>query len=195
MEGRSRADMVYGYVQSKLIYLKSISETGPGKGMLANLRRGLGKKPGELPELWGMIFDRIPEELMGRNEASYAEWAVYTALTLYALHSQSSEADMDAEDVSVGAAAASLIGSEDDAPRILGRLNTVVTSNSPEDLAYHLRGLVQLFKTEGIGLGYARLAKELYLFNDPVRANDIKLRWGRDFYNRKYRNEKEGEKK
>jgi len=193
MEGRSKADMVYGYVQSKLLYLRSISDTGPGKGMLANLRRGFGKEPGELPELWGMIFDKMPDELMGRNEASNAEWAVYTALTLYALHSQSSEADMNAKDISVGAAAASLVGSEDDVPRILGRLNTVVTSNSPDDLAYHLRGLVQLFKAEGIGLGYARLAKEFYLFADPERANSIKLRWGRDFYNRKYRNEKEGE--
>ena len=31
---------------------------------LANLRRGIGKAPGDLTELWGLLFRDFPEELM-----------------------------------------------------------------------------------------------------------------------------------
>ncbi len=90
----SRSDMVYSYTERKINYLESIANTGAGKGIMAELRRGVGKKVGELPELWGIVFDRIPEELLGLNEPSFAEWAVYTALTLYALHCQGSDESM-----------------------------------------------------------------------------------------------------
>lgn len=52
---------------------------------LANLRRGIGKAPGDLPELWGLLFRDFPEELMSSTgEPTWAEWAVSGALTLYA---------------------------------------------------------------------------------------------------------------
>lgn len=89
---------------------------------------------------------------------------------------------MNQKDMSIGRAASRLVKNEDDTQRILNRLNLVVTSVSPEDLAYHLRGVVQLLKNEKIPLDYAKLAKELYLFYDQERAGAIKLSWGRDFY-------------
>lgn len=183
----SKREQVFMYTASKLEYLRSISDTGAGKGLMANLRHGIGKKPGELPELWGMIFDRIPDELTGRKEASDAEWAVYTALTLYALHQQGSDVNMNQKDISVGRAAANLVKNEDDTERVLNRLNLVATAVSPEDLAYHLRGLVQLLKSEDIPLDYARLAKELYQFHNNESASSIKLSWGRDFYGEIYK--------
>ena len=183
----SKSEQVFMYTASKLEYIRSISDTGVGKGLMANLRHGIGKKPGELPELWGMIFDRIPNELTGRKEASYAEWAIYTALTLYALHQQGSDVNMNQKDLSVGRAAANLVKNEDDTKRVLNRLNLVVTAVSPEDLAYHLRGLIQLLKNEDIPLDYARLAKELYRFHNDESASSIKLSWGRDFYGERYK--------
>ena len=195
-ENKSKADLVYVHTASRLAYIHSISETGPGRGMLAELRRGVGKKPGELPELWGMIFDCIPEELEGKSGASDAEWAVYTALTLYALHCQGSERDMNVKDISVGKAAAGLVESDDDIERVTDRLGPVVTAVSPDDLAYHMRGLVHLLKSKDIPLDYAALAKDLYLFNDTDRADAVKLKWGRDFYrevNMKFNKEKGAE--
>ena len=59
----SKSDMVYRYTASKIEYLHSIADTGRGKGYLAELRHGIGKKPGELPSLWWLIFDRIDEEV------------------------------------------------------------------------------------------------------------------------------------
>ena len=55
---------------------------------LAELRRGVGRQPGELPALWGSFLAEMPEELRGTDGPSKAEWAIYLALTLYALHQQ-----------------------------------------------------------------------------------------------------------
>ncbi|MDE6005726.1 MAG: type I-E CRISPR-associated protein Cse2/CasB [Oscillospiraceae bacterium] len=193
----SKSDQIYKYIFSKIQHIRTISDTGTGREIMANLRHGIGKKPGEIPELWGMIFEGIPAELTGYREASNAEWAVYTALTLYALHQQGNDAKendtcMNKNDISVGRAAARLVNDKEDIKRILNRLNLVVTSVSPEDLAYHLRGLVQLLKSKKIALDYARLAKELYQFYHQEYSEEIKLSWGRDFYGELYKlNEKE----
>lgn len=187
---QNKADQVYNYTASKLNYLHSKSDSGPGKALMAIIRRGVSRKPGELPELWGLMFDGMPEELLGKKSTSYAEWAVYTALTLYALHQQGHQDEkkdernnwMYVKNVSLGKAAAMLAKQEKDEERILNRMNLVVTALSPYDLAYHLRAIVQLLSRESIGLDYARLAKELYLMNNNEIANNIKLAWGRDFY-------------
>lgn len=184
-------NQIHQYVSQKIAYLRSIANQGAGRGILANLRRGVGKSPGELPELWGVVFDRMPDELFGQEGPSDAEWAVYTALTLYAMHQQGNEENMHTHDVSIGTAAACLVKSEDDTDRILKRLNLIATANTPVDLAYHLRGLIQLLKGESAKLDYARLAKELYLFRYPDAANEIKIAWGRDFYHKINQKEKE----
>lgn len=176
---------VYKYTLNKIKFLHEIADTGVGRGMMANIRRGVGKYPGEIPELWGLIFDTMPEELLGKNEASPAEWAVYTALTLYALHQQGNDKFMNVQDISVGKAASMLVKNDEDEDRIRRRLGLVVTATSPSDLAYHLRGVIQLLSREAIGIDYARLARDLYLMNYEESSKAIKLAWGRDFYIRK----------
>lgn len=191
-DNKSKADLVYSYTLSKLKYFQSIADTGAGKAVLAELRHGIGREPGEIASLWGTIFDGMPEELLGRSSASKGEWAVYTALTLYALHKQGKEKDMFAEGISVGKAAAGLITGDDDEERVIKRLNTVITAVSPKDLAYHLRGVIQLIKNADISLDHALLAKDLYYFSIPECSDVVKLRWGREFYRGRYNNKKEG---
>lgn len=186
-------ELVYNYTRRKIKYLESIDGTPAGKAMMAEIRHGAGRHPGEMPDLWGLLFDNLPEELMGAQTASSAEWAIYTALTLYALHQQGKDRPMQADKVSLGQAAARLVKDEDDRERVLRRLSPVVTATSKEDLAQNLRGLVQLLRNDNIALDYARLAKEIYLFGNPDIAGNIKLAWGRDFYREKYQNnEQEG---
>jgi CRISPR system Cascade subunit CasB len=186
----SISDTVYSYTFSKIKYLESIRDTSAGKAMLANMRRGIGKQPGELPELWGIVFEDIPDELTGKSGPSDAEQSVYISLTLYALHCQGSETSMNASDVSLGKAAAGLVHTQDDKERIEKRLNLVVSSNSLTDIAYQLRGIVYLLKNDGIALDYPRLAKELYLFAFPAYSGEVKLKWGRDFYRELSKNTK-----
>lgn len=187
----SSTKLVCAYTARKLQEIEIKSGSGEGKAMLANLRRGIGKNIGECPELWGIIFENLPDKLMGFKEMSDAEWAIYTALTLYALHRQGNDNSINQEGVSLGTAAAGLVHSDDDRNRIMKRLNLVITANSKEDTAYHLRGLIYLLKNDGVALDYVRLAKDLYISCNPEWANSVKLGWGRDFY--KIKNKEKGE--
>ena len=194
---KSKTQQVGDCVSLKLKYLESMLGTNIGRSTLANLRRGVGKNLGEVPEIWGLIFNGLPKNLLGTKELSNAEWAIYNTLTLYALHQQGHDEYMncDNDKVSIGTAVAKLIKNDDDMKRILNRLNLVVTAVSPNDVEYHLRGIIQLLSNESIPLNYSRLAKELYLFRNSDYSKDVKLSWGRDFYHEYHKKpDDEGEK-
>ena len=71
---------IRNYVKKQMEMLAGDAGTldlGSSKAQLAQLRRGVGKRPGELPELWGIFLRNMPEELMGKEgRPSYAEWAI-----------------------------------------------------------------------------------------------------------------------
>lgn len=188
----SKADEVYRYTYKKIMHIEKIKGSGEGKRVLAEMRRGVGKHPGEMPSLWGMIFDGIDETLLGKDKPSYAEWGIYTALTLYALHSQGFDGCANVNGPSVGTATADLVETDEDIERIQKHLNLVVTSGTPEELSYHLRGIVTLLRSNKISLDYARLAKEFYLIWFSEESSKIKLQWGRDFY-KKINRDRKGE--
>lgn len=89
MNGKEKIGKIRGFVEEKLSFLHSNKNESAVRAELARLRRGIGKKPGELPELWELLLDDFPTELESNGaERSKAEWAIYTALTLFALHQQ-----------------------------------------------------------------------------------------------------------
>ena len=159
---------------------------GGQKAALAELRRGIGKEPGEDPGLWGAFLLDLPEELSGKDgEPSRGEWAIYIALTLYALHQQGKDPAVDSvneKGQDLGKAAASLAKDEEDRKRILRRFNAMVTSADMRELSNHLRGLIQLMKANGVKLGYPARAADLYWWQIPSQTNRVKLKWGQDFY-------------
>ena len=191
----SMAEKTQSYTRSKLENLKSLHDKSAGKAMYAKLRHGVDRKPGELPELWAIIFENIPQELEGKKDASAAEWAIYISLTLYAYHQQGNDQLMDINDssISIGKAAARLAVNDDETEKIIKRLNLVATSDSMTDLAYHLKEIVSFLKKDNIQLDYARLAGDIYNYNFPEGADRVKLTWGRDFFNQQYIIENKGE--
>ena len=60
--GKGVANRLAGYVDRRIRRILSMPAPGPQKAMLANLRRGAGKAPGELPALWGVLLEDFPEE-------------------------------------------------------------------------------------------------------------------------------------
>ena len=89
------------------------------------------------------------------GEPSNAEMAVYTALTLFALHQQSKDIKsecMHCEGTTLGAACGSLVADEDDRDRVASRFNAMATSANLRELSNHLRGIVQLLRAKDIGL-------------------------------------------
>lgn len=189
---------VYTHTAKKVQRLLSISNLAHQKAELANLRRGVGHSPGELPPLWGAFLEDMPEEMYGSgSDPSRAEWAVYTALTLFALHQQGHDParePMYLEGQTLGKAVGHLATDEEEMNRILRRLNAAATANSISSLAYHLRGLVQLLRAKSVPLDYAALASDIYRYQFPESAGQVRLAWAQDFYGY-YNKNKDGEDK
>ena len=193
--GRQRE--IKEFVYKKLQRLQALP-LNQRRAELAELRRGIGHAPGEIPELWGSFLLEMPEEFQGIRTASHAEWAIYLALTYYALHQQGNETDMNQEGFGLGRAVRELAerntsAQEWESSSVLQRFNALATAKDIHEISHHLRGLIQLLRSAkggGIPLDYPLLAAELYglqcdapgLTHIPA---DIKLRWGQDLYRNK----------
>lgn len=176
---------VENFVSRKLEKLRNLGDSAR-RAALANLRRGAGRVPGDMPGLWGTIFEDMPEEMVGTGSSpDKSEWAVYVSLTLFALHQQGrdpAQEPMNQKDISVGRAAAMMVRNEADTDRVLRRFNEAATSSGMEELEHHLRGLINMLRAEGISLDYPKLAGDLFTYQTPEFAAQVRLRWGRDFY-------------
>ncbi len=188
-------DEVYSFTKYKLLSIAGRAES-EARAALANLRRGVGRRPGEFPQLYGELLQDMPQEMYSSgSKPSYAEWAVYMALTLYAMHQQGKDVktdNMNRENVSLGNAASELVADNDDTERIWKRLYAVASSDDMQEMSYHIRGLIKLLRDKDIPLDYPQLAKDLYLYQlSDESAEQIRLKWGQDFYKKRTDENKE----
>lgn len=179
------------FVGRKIYILQAEADLSSGKAMLVNLRRGVGREPGELPQLFGILLSDMPEDFWSKSgTATKEEWVCYTALTLYALHQQGYDAKSQHmhtdEGVSLGKAMYKLAASYDGDPnaeqRVVQKMRILATSADVKELSHHLRGIVQLLKANGISLNYKQLSGDLYEMQFPDGKRKVCLRWGQDFY-------------
>lgn len=174
------------FVKHKIFKLAQGKNESESRATLAKLRRGIGKAPGSAPELWGVTMDGMPAELVSVSDRpTYGEWAVHTALTLFALHQQGKDIKsqcMNVEGAALGISLKKLVKDEADENRVKRRFDAAATSEDPGEISHHLRGLVQLLKGQSIPLDYAALAEDLYRFQFPETRDAVRLKWGRDFY-------------
>lgn len=178
------------FVSRKLQYLAASSDRGEGTGMLAVLRKGIGRKPGEKPELLGILLTDMPEDFMSVNtEPTREEWACYTALTLYAMCQQGRDPEKENADATegadLGAAMAEYVRLSEDGNaqrRMAKKLQTLSTSKDMEEFSYHLRSIIKLLKSKDIAINYPKLAGDLYEYQFPESRTGIFLKWGQDFY-------------
>ncbi|QAY71393.1 type I-E CRISPR-associated protein Cse2/CasB [Xylanimonas protaetiae] len=153
---------------------------------LARLRANAGKEPGTDPAIWSQTVDGVPGTPWG-DGPTVQEWAVHTAMTLFATHQQSRDAGMHRPGVGLGQAVARLErkqgGAEDDRISSLRRrFDAAVTAATPDELAHHLRGLVTQLRGGDEGLDYGLLADDLVQFQQPGQAGDVRRRWARQLY-------------
>jgi CRISPR system Cascade subunit CasB len=165
--------------------------------MLAKLRRGVGKAPGSVPDIWEITLGETPEIWHSRDGTpSYAEIAVHTALTLYAIHQQgkglpgsvcNSEGQGNLGN-SFGAAVGKLVRPDrSNEHSVKRRFDAAATATDFSELAHHARGLIQLLRGENIPIDYPKLAWDLYQYQFQEGADAVRLRWGQDFYRVQYR--------
>ena len=189
---------IRNYVGGKINTLKNLNESN-ARAALAKLRRGVGKHPGNVPDIWEFTLGNLPEVFLSKSsEPTPGEWAVHMSLTLFALHQQGKDpkqspmSDSTPESsISLGGAVQALVHRKGEVSKdaIKRRFDTVVTSNSPEELSHHLRGIIQLLRDESIKLDYPRLAEDLFSFQSTATRDGVRLRWGQDYYEIKRKDE------
>ncbi len=189
----SKAKAVYGFVDWKLNTLNR--DDAWSKAMLAKLRRGAGKAPFEVPEIWEVTMADLPDSLVSkhgdiRSNASPADWAVHVALTLYAMHQQGETASVSREGTSFASAMRAIV-TENNKEAVKRRFDAIITADNLAELSHHARSMVQIIKSSGKSLtvDYPALAKDLYQFQYPDGRSQVRLRWGRDFYRLKGKKE------
>ena len=157
-------------------YLSS-TRRSVGARKLAALRHAAAKEPGSTPDIWGLEFEGMPDQLVGRfDRPSAGEYAVHGALTLYAIHQQSQSAEMCVLgwEHNLGAAIKRMIGRDP-------TFAALVTAESFSETMHYARQLVQQLRAASIPLDYGLLAQQLYDLQNPYYADAVRLSWGRAF--------------
>ncbi len=133
------------------------------------------------------------------GEPSREEWAIYIALTLFAVHQQSEDPKehcVSRRGISLGRAAAQMVAADlaeeggaaaqektDKArERVARRFHQVVLAPDMMSMAYYLRGFIQLLRARDIALDYPMLARDLYQYQFQEQRASVRLNWGQDFY-------------
>lgn len=165
------------------------------KARLANVRHSIGRPISESMEAWQFVFENLPDDLRGNKVLNNNEKVAMTVLQLYAIYKQGNSdaimAEDEATEKNMGYVFRSL-RDEEDTIAIDNRFNTMLTSDSFEELSYHLRTMIKILKSKNrnIKIDYGRLAKDLKQFADGY-DEDLRLNWARDYYS--YKGEKKDE--
>lgn len=194
----SKVALIQGFTRGRIEHLqKQYLDGNPSaRADLARFRRTIGKPLGETPETWQVFSYGVPNDLVGYSDApSHAERAIYHAVTLYAVHQQSKtdkpmhinpEVNEQGFKTSFGIGDAirqlAKPSGDDEAKSIMRRFTAITTAQTFEALTYHLRGLIQLFRSESIPLDYGQLAADLYRLQFPESAKSVHLQWARQLY-------------
>ncbi|GAA1471392.1 type I-E CRISPR-associated protein Cse2/CasB [Corynebacterium felinum] len=156
------------------------------KADLANFRRLANKQLGDSPETWAVFSHGFPPQLIGNGfQPSPAETAAFISLTLFASHIQSKHEPMHLKNEGLGDALrkyAVKTNTDLFESSLFKRFNSVIHSPNMEGIAYHLRSLVQLFRSESIPLDYGKLATDLYRMQFPDSRTSTQLSWARQLY-------------
>lgn len=156
---------------------RSIRDVFPGEE-LAALRRGAGRQPGEVPAMWPFY-----RELAADGAITARLRAEHHTLVLFAFHQQAQERAMHETGQDFGAALRMLVQSGRYSEEALERrFAAAATATSADELAMHVRGLVQQLRTARIPTDYDDLFGALASWSyDDARARTGR-RWAAHFF-------------
>ena len=216
MENKNKKNDIYKAVKDTIEGLSNSLEDSYTKAVLANLRNSIGKPYSETIKIWSIVFkgDSANEFLGSEIKLKNGGKVILTTLQLYALHQQGiresvfTEYESEKEGKSENKTRRGNIGyplkqlrkdnpSEEYNKSIDRRFNTMVTSETFDNLCYHLRHLIKILKSKcpNEKVNYAKLAEDLYWFSIGYEEN-VRLEWAREYYRENFkRDEKKGEEK
>lgn len=144
-----------------------------GRGVLAALRRGLGKPPGTAPEMFQYVVRFAP------SERRRADW-YYVVAALFALH------PLPGGNRDLGGCLAQLATRERerqgrDAVSSVDRRFTALLNSHTDDLPDHLRRAVGLLKSAEIPVDWGQMLDDVQLWSAPSRW--VQRRWAESYWN------------
>ncbi|MCK9929611.1 type I-E CRISPR-associated protein Cse2/CasB [Frankia sp. Mgl5] len=150
----------------------------PDGADLAALRRGAGRDPGTVPQMW-RYYTTLNQEGWGTPGLR----AEHAALVLFAMHQQSQTRLMHAAGVGLGAAVRCLRESDKfSSDAVDRRFEAAATATSLSEASYHLRGLVRQLRGLPQPLDYTRLYWDLLSWQNPDRIGQVRRRWGSQYF-------------
>lgn len=177
--------------------LNSISGTlgsSQGKANLSSLRNSIGKPITESVAIWPIMYEFLPEHFLSKKGyVTNEELAIISTLQLYALHQQGKDESVNnisekGQWNNVGYSLSAL-RTGDNIISTDRRFNALITSETFDELFYHLRQMISLLKSKtSEKIDYAALASDLYWFLRGNKEN-IRLNWARAYYSRKAKGE------
>jgi CRISPR type I-E-associated protein CasB/Cse2 len=194
----SRVKKVGDHVQWKIETIRSGSPSVQ-KSAMAQLRKCVGKSIGESPEIWKYTIEGMDSELIGiGGKASFAEEAVFAAMTLIGTHQRGNTNWMDKRGVGLGDGLRTLKrfanSSSSDTDMVQNRFVRAIQATTCEELVDKLYGLIVMLSNNGIGIDYPQLAEDLYRYQLGEEAREsVKLNWARQIGRSSKKDEKQEE--
>lgn len=154
-------------------YLEQIrdgSDQSRARAVLATLRRGLGKEPGEDANVMRYIVPRLPAEAQPWRDRPY-----FLIASLFAFHPDPGGAgDMGKHFAAIRQATQS--------EEAVERRFTALLDTHEDDLAYHLRQAVSLCKANHVPIDWHQLFRNVQGWSHPSRW--VQRTWARSFWGR-----------
>ena len=175
-----------GFEKGSEVLADADGRVPPGQ-VLAALRRGVGREPGSVPEMWP-YYTRLGSEgyLKYDLDADPGLVAEHHALALFGLHQQGEPRRLvHCPGIPLGKAVATLAASDRfSAKAVERRFSMAATATDIQEVSHHLRGLIGMFKTVSptIGFDYTRLFHHFIKWQDPSQRGEARRAWGAAFY-------------
>lgn len=146
--------------------------TSEQRAALATLRRGLGRKPGEAPDMFRYIATALPSEAY-RWHQTLENYLLIAGL--FALHPKSTA------EGNMGGHLAAMRSQDEDKTKALERRLTILLQTHIDDLPYHLRSVITWLKANEVSINWRQLLSDLNNWEQPdryVQADWAKAFWG-----------------
>ncbi len=151
------------------------------RGVLAALRRGLGKQPGEAAEMFPYVMPWAGDEAWGRQDD------YFLVASLFALHPKNWVAERAEgkrpESTNLGASFWALraeVERKAKSGASIGKRFVALLNAEREDLPDHLRHAIALFKTHEVRVDWAQLLHDLRGWTWESRS--IQREWAKAFW-------------
>ncbi|MBT9258210.1 MAG: type I-E CRISPR-associated protein Cse2/CasB [Clostridiales bacterium] len=150
-------------------FVKYLLELAEDRAALAALRRGLGRPPGTVPEMFPYVIPFLPRELGLQEEATY-----YTLAALFALHPSHTYRGNMGDHM----AQAAYKGNREAVER---RFVALLAARS-EDLPERLRQTIGFLKAQEVRVNWDALFSALRYWNHSNYGARIRREWARAFW-------------